>query len=610
MLLGLLVALAYFPVLRTAFFSDDYVLLWQARASRLDLSIFQVDPNWFFYRPLGKLVWAVMYRLWGVFPVPYHALSIGLHWLNGLLLIALVRRLVPQSGRIAPIAGGLFMLLPLQVEAVVWSACYYDLLATCFYLLTLWSLLLAWQHQSIRFYLLSLGTFQLALWSKELSFTLPVLALVLGVALAKRPKLRVLAVATLPYLGLMALNLLQRYLAWGSLGGYSGTDTNVLTRIWTIFATTLTNMFAPLNQLLFPATYIQIWLLAMTVLVVAGLMAGYNQRLIVIALAWFVVTLLPVLNLVPIGADLQNSRLLYLPSAGFCIGVAALLDGVARRMRQRFALPAGVAVIALAYLTTIVVQIQPWLVAGREGIHTVQELHRIVPHLSSESTLQTQGLPDTYQGAFIYRLGLSESYDLLYGSRFAVEQVPQIQPLADQKKDNLFQVVFGFDVASQRWEIIQARGVTPPKQEESSLESSALRWDFASCQDRDGWQTAQLQLECRPGSGVQLQAAENGALESSPLSLTSAGWTEIIVRATRDASDEPQSLRLQWTTERDQSWNDARSIVVELLPGTQPYDYHFFVPPDPSGAAFERLRLSQTDGGSMSIGNIAVRPIE
>lgn len=608
-MLGLLVALVYFPVLRTAFFSDDYVLLWQARAGRLDLSIFQVDPQWFFYRPLGKLVWLIMYRIWGVFPAPYHALSIVLHWLNSLLLIALTRRLMPQSGLIAPIAGTVFLLLPLQVEAVVWSACYYDLLATCFYLLTLWSLLLAWQQRSSRFYLLSLGMFQLGLWSKELSFTLPVMVLVLGLALKDRPKLRVVAGSTLPYLGLMALNLLQRYLAWGSFGGYSGTDTNVLPRISNIFATTLTTMIAPLNHLLFPAAYVQIWLLALTVLVVAGLMAGFNQRLIVLAFAWIAVALLPVLNILPIGTDLQNSRLLYLPSVGFCIGIAAMLDAVARRIRRRIALAAGGGVLALAYLTTVAVQIQPWLVAGHESIHTVQELHRIIPHLSSDSTLQTQGLPDTYKGAFIYRLGLSEYYDLVYGSRFKLEQVEQIQPLADQQTNNLFQVVFGFDTASQRWEIINARGVTVPPQEESSLLLFARHWNFTSCQDRDGWQTAPPQSACQPGSGLQLPATEAGKLESPALDLVSPGWTEVIVRVERGNAAERQSLRLQWTTERDQTWSEARSLRLELLPDDRRYDYHFFIPPP--GAALARLRLSQTDaGGDLAIDKITIRPIE
>jgi hypothetical protein len=608
-MLGLLVALAYFPVLRTAFFSDDYVLLWQARASRFDLSIFQVDPAWFFYRPLGKLVWLIMYRLWGVFPAPYHALSIGLHWLNGLLLIALVRRLMPHSGLIAPIAGSLFLLLPLQVEAVVWAACYYDLLATCFYLLTLWSLLMAWQQRSIRFYLLSLGMFQLGLWSKELAFTLPLMVVVLGGSLVKRPKLRVIAASTLPYLGLVALNLLQRYLTWGSFGGYPATNTNVLPRVWNIFATTLATMIAPLNQMLFPAAYVQIWLLAMTVLLLAGLMAGYNQRLIVLACAWIVVTLLPVLNILPIGTDLQNSRLLYLPSAGFCIGIAAMLDALARRIRQRFAIAAGVAVIALAYLTSIAVQVQPWLRAGHETIHTVQELHRLIPYLSSSTTLQAQGVPDTYKGAFIYRLGLPEAYDLLYGSRFALQQVAQIQPLADQRTDKLFQVVFGFDDASQRWEIIQARGVTVPPQAEPVLPPSVLRWDFTSCQDRDGWQTAQQQLDCQPGRGLSLQAAETSSLESPPLNLARAGWTEVIVRV-EHTTDERQSLRLEWTTARDQTWSEARSLALELLPDNQRYDYHFFVPPDSAGAALERLRLSQSDAGNVSIANIVVRPIE
>lgn len=609
-LLGLL-TLAYFPVLRTTFFSDDYVLLWQARAHRFDLSLFQVEPGWFFYRPLGKLVWLIMYRIWGTIPAPYHALSLGLHWLNGLLIIALVRRLLPASRSIAPIAGILFVLLPLQVETVVWSACFYDLLATLFYLLTLLCLLIAREHGSLRWYALSLGTFQLGLWSKELSFTLPLVVVMLSLIVANRPRLRVIMGAALPYIVLVTLNLWQRYLTWGSFGGYSGTDTNVLPRIWDILAATLATMIAPLNRQIVPASIVQVWLLAMTILIVAGLMTGYNRRVIVLALAWIVVTLLPVLNILPIGSDLQNSRLLYLPSAGFCIGLAALLDALVKRRIQRFDILPVVAVVTLVYIVTIQIQIQPWLHAGRETIHTAQELHRLIPYLSSGTTLQAKGLPDSYKGAFIYRLGLSEAYDLMYGSRFNLQQLEQLPPLARQQSDNLFQVVFDFDYATEQWEIIQAQGVTDSDLADPELPASAIQWDFTTCADSNRWQPTPQKLDCQAGNGWQLSASDqHSSLQSPRLDLTTAGWTEVIVRLEHAGNlDENALIRLEWSSESDKTWHRQRSLVLDLLPGTRSYDYHFFVRPDSKGAPLEQLRLSQDNARHVSIKSVSVRSI-
>src|SRR5215470_15832735 len=76
---GFLVLVGYFPALISSFHSDDFVLLSEAQAGDFNLSIFKLAPNWWFYRPLGKLAWMIMYRLWGYNAAPYHLASLGLH---------------------------------------------------------------------------------------------------------------------------------------------------------------------------------------------------------------------------------------------------------------------------------------------------------------------------------------------------------------------------------------------------------------------------------------------------------------------------------------------------------------------------------------------------
>lgn len=613
-LLGLLTLLAYVPALRTTFFSDDYVLLWQARAQSFNMSLFQVESHWFFYRPLGKLTWLIMYRLWGHFPVPYHILSLMLHWMNGLLIVALVRQLLPQRRSIALIAGMLFVVYPLQVEAVVWSACYYDLLATFFYLLTLLCLLRTWHQGTGWWYLLSLVTYQFSLWSKELAFTLPLMVVALGVVLVNRPSIRRIIIATLPYLLLLSLNLLQRYLTWGSIGGYPSVESNILPRIWDTFAMTFATMIAPLNRFLFSASFVQVWLLVMTIIILAGLMSGYNQRLVVVALVWIVIALLPVLTIVPIGTDLQNSRLLYLASIGFCLGLAALLDALVQRLGvvQRRGLVSGVIVLTTAYLITVQVQVQPWLVAGRETIHTVQELHRLMPYLGSGTKLQTIGLPDTYKGAFIYRLGLPEAYDLFYGGRFELEQAEHGRSPANESGDNLFQVRFGFDPATERWEIVQAKGRAAPPLKERIRSLPARTWDFTPCQGNGQWSIEQWGSPCQPGRGLQLAPAQEQRFIKSPsLDLADVGWMEVVVRLEGAANyGADSSIALEWTTQGNQSWKPERSLVLDAPQEKQSYDYHFFIPPDGSGTPLQRLRLrSLNTRSALAISAISVRPI-
>src|SRR2546422_8166242 len=72
--------------------------------------------------------------------------------------------------------------------------------------------------------------------------------------------------------------------------------------------------------------------------------------LVALGILWVFVALLPVLNIIPIGA-LMGERLLYLPSVGFCLAAGAgtaLLLGVARSARPMVAGAVTVALLGLA----------------------------------------------------------------------------------------------------------------------------------------------------------------------------------------------------------------------------------------------------------------------
>src|SRR5580765_7572411 len=99
LLLCLFLLIAYLPALRDFFLADDFVLLTQAAEAPSLRATFAVDPTWFFYRPLGKLVWYIVYHLWSYNSAPYHLLSLGLHAINALLIVGLVSRLDAKDTR-------------------------------------------------------------------------------------------------------------------------------------------------------------------------------------------------------------------------------------------------------------------------------------------------------------------------------------------------------------------------------------------------------------------------------------------------------------------------------------------------------------------------------
>lgn len=91
-----------------------------------------------FYRPLQQLSFALVYK-WFQADVswPYHALSMAFHGLNGVLLFFLCLRL-GLAARGALVAMGLFLLHPVQTEAVCYISGFSDPLAMFFMLLGLY----------------------------------------------------------------------------------------------------------------------------------------------------------------------------------------------------------------------------------------------------------------------------------------------------------------------------------------------------------------------------------------------------------------------------------------------------------------------------------------
>src|SRR6266850_135354 len=87
-----------------------------------------------FYRPLFWLSLAIDEKLWGLNPVAFHLTNLLLHWLSGLFLFLLLRRLHISSLSSA-LTSLLWICLPINSEAVVWVSGRPYCLAACFLLL-------------------------------------------------------------------------------------------------------------------------------------------------------------------------------------------------------------------------------------------------------------------------------------------------------------------------------------------------------------------------------------------------------------------------------------------------------------------------------------------
>ena len=190
-LLFLLVLLAYFPALGSPFFYDDGVSIVYMPLVRQAGGIWNI---WFkpgmsvdFY-PVVVSAWWLQCRLWGLAPMGYHVVNLLLAVVNAGLLWLILRRLGLRS---AWLVAALFAIHPLQVETVAWISEQKNLISGLFYLLALYyySRFSAWGDSCTtrpspsavrRFYALAVGCFILALLSKPVTLTLPVVLLVIA----------------------------------------------------------------------------------------------------------------------------------------------------------------------------------------------------------------------------------------------------------------------------------------------------------------------------------------------------------------------------------------------------------------------------------------------
>lgn len=354
------------------------------------------------YRPLTTLSYALNYAVHGRATPGYHVVNVALHAVASLLVLAVARRLaaaawtapppampVPPAAmpapegaarpgrteRVALLAGLLFAVHPAHVEAVASIFGRTEPLSTSF---ALSALLLALGRRRAPWRLpAALLVLVAGVLSKEVAIVTPGLFLVIALALPSaaglevRPGLldragrRALAEAS-AVAGLLATALVPYLLARGPMLAVApearwfplGTPaihvalsmSRVLGEYLRIlaFPAFLGGDFAyaaRLPTLTAPTPAFAVATAAWLGTAVAALLLLRRAPLVAAGLAWIFLPLLPVLQLIPVGVLLAE-RLLYLPSAGFCLAVAGALGH--RLGRGRWAGPAALAGLLLA----------------------------------------------------------------------------------------------------------------------------------------------------------------------------------------------------------------------------------------------------------------------
>lgn len=360
---------AYAPSLHGPFLFDDTALPFALPRFDSPLMVWLRSP-----RPVLYLTYWINARLSGSDPASYHAFNLVFHALSTLLLFLIVRRLLEWSGAekgrrdlLALFAAGVFLLHPLQTEAVAYLAGRSDGLSTLL-VFAAYAVFLYRRHQQVTWWnLAALVPLTLAaLLAKESAVVLPALFLLTdfwwnpGFSLEGiRRNWRLYGVLALG--GAAAIPVFWTTLQNAQTAGFALKDLTW----YQYFFTQCRALFVYVGLFLFPAGQDADWDFPISPTVFAhGAIVGLIALIALAALAWryrrryplaafgffaYLLLMAPTSSILPI-RDPVAERRIYLSMLGLLL-IAVEFVGRVRWDRNRLAAATAAVVLVLAAAT-------------------------------------------------------------------------------------------------------------------------------------------------------------------------------------------------------------------------------------------------------------------
>ena len=320
------------------------------------------------YQPVTLLVYAVAYNLFGHNAMAFHMLSILLHLLCVILVFLIAKRILKRP-LIAGLLASVFAVLPMMSESILWISATNQLMFSLFYLL---AMLLYIRHIEggcrLMSFLLVLLVFLLALLSKSMAVSFPLVAFALGIMYRRRGGQFYFEIAFLLLFSIVAgwVAVLSS-LDFGSMN--SKIDYTLLERFLMVayaFATYIVKFIFPVNissvhylpdaESSFPWTYYVAPFLILVVLIIILSRKKYRRELIA---SFFIFTFMiaPGLQFKPIGFVLVVERYTYASYFGLLLLMAFFIVDLEKSGGRfsLFAKPLGI-LIGIAMLISFSVK--------------------------------------------------------------------------------------------------------------------------------------------------------------------------------------------------------------------------------------------------------------
>lgn len=360
--------LLYCELLGASFVWDDYILVVRNQYIQDFSHIRQIltedlasgaGQQYYFYRPMQNISYAIDYALYGLNPFGFHLTNILLH-LAASLAVFRIFLLFSSNEWEALLAGGLFMIHPIHSSVVSYISSRADLLCGVFIFWSFFFFVQSYQLYKRRSLIVSLVLFVMALFSKEYAMIFPVLVILYHWSRnegKENYRWALFAGMTLIFV-VFRLVFVDKVL---SLNTYNVPVVSKLPGACVAFWEYARLLFNPAHlhmsygNFLYSLSNPLVWKGLMLFVLVVGLTFYLyrrgNQILLKFGLVWYWVGLLPIL-IFPVNAFMAENWL-YIPTMGFVFLLSFLLTKLldVPKMRIVGCLLIGLIIFSYSYKT-------------------------------------------------------------------------------------------------------------------------------------------------------------------------------------------------------------------------------------------------------------------
>jgi len=316
------------------------------------------------WHPLTWISHMVDCQLFGLNSGPHHLVNVALHAANVLLLFFLLQRATGAVWRSFFVAA-LFAVHPLNVETVAWVAERKSLLSAFFSLLTIAAYGWYVRHPDWKKYLVVVAAFALALMSKAMAVSLPLVLLLLDYWPLERYEdlpfrrkwVRLLLEKVL--LLLSAVSSAVAVFAMRSTG--TAVEISALPLSWRL-QNAIVSYVAYIGKMFWPAKLAVFYphplhslpwsdvIAAAVILVAITIAVLYFHRARYLTVGWFlfITTLIPVIGIVQAGNQAMADRYAYIPGIGLFIIIAWGLNDIVTAAALPRVVPAAAALCLIS----------------------------------------------------------------------------------------------------------------------------------------------------------------------------------------------------------------------------------------------------------------------